>query len=574
MTQHIDKKKIVTPKKPKRHNKKSFLKHLRNIQLLLFFMVSIIMFISMFFIINSITNTVSKDYAKLYADNAVGILNTYLNEEIALITKVAQSNAIVDWFKDEENPDKQKDAYEEIMSTINVSSSKHIYLGIQSSMNEYNIEGTDSFEDVAPLATLAPDFPKDSWFFECIESDKDYLLNVDVDKAFQRELVWLNCKVQRDGVVYGAVCVGLEFSQVLDELFSEYQNDDVRSLIINEFGAIQMDSDLTGSENFFYAIYDQKNIADEFTNEVFLNAVKEYTKEIDGFYSANAPTTVLILEDDVYEYATIAPIDSTTWSVVTLYNSSALFDITNLLPIIILIFIILILLIIATNSVIVRFFINPFKKLVVSIEAVSKNLNIPIYGIDREDEIGELANCVNQMKHNLIDVLNKVHFDSLTGIYNRRYLDEHLSEILKTLSLDNGKISILMVDIDHFKKFNDNYGHSVGDECLRAIANTLTKCLSKPDDFVARYGGEEFIIVLPKTNLKGACFIASKILKACRTMELPTSSALINESVTVSVGIKSGIVARNTTPLHYIDLADEALYISKQSGRNKYTVHI
>ena len=551
---------------------KSIIGQLRNLNIILFLIIAGIMFVSMFYTINNISNTVSKDYAKLYADNAVGKLNTYLNEEIALITKVAQSNAIIDWFKDEENQTKKNDAYEEIMSTINVSSSKHLYIGVLDSLNEYNVEGNYLIEDVVPLAKLSDDFDKDNWFFECLSSEYDYILNVDIDKAYQRELVWLNCKVQKDGVVYGVVCVGLEFSHILDDLFSEYDNNDVRSLIIDEAGNIQMDSFLSGSENFIYAIDDQRNIKDEFNKIEYLNNLDCLKNRCD-YDAINDHVKVISLSEDKYQYVTIAPIDATTWTVVTLYNSSALFDITMILPIFFMIIIIFIFLIIATNSLILSFFINPFKKLVKSIEMISFNLYHPIYGLNRSDEIGELAKSVDKMKCDLIEVLNKVHYDSLTGIYNRRYLDENIDKIFKSLSREHRYLSILMIDIDFFKKYNDTYGHSAGDDCLKLIASILTKCSTRQDDFVARYGGEEFIVVLPDTKENGAYFVANKIIEATKTMAIPHKSSLVIDYVTVSIGIKCGKVEQTTQALDYINLADEALYTSKQTGRNKFTMH-
>ena len=570
--QFTKKRKISTANTQKSHRNIHLLERLRNINVILFLSISLIMFGSMFFIINRITNTVSQDYAKLYADNAVGTLNTYLNEEIALITKVSQSNALIHWFEDEENPVKKQAAYDEIQSTIQVSSSKHLYIGILDTLSEYNVEGTDSIDSIHPLAKLSTDLPKDDWFFECIESNKDYLLNVDIDKAFHRELVWLNCKVQRDGVLYGVVCVGLDFSQVLNDLFSEYETADVRSLIIDESGNVQMDSTLTDSQNFYYAIDKKKNINNQITNVEFLQALQAYTEDSDGYYAPNPETTVLNLEGEEYQYVTIAPIYPTTWSVVTQYNSSALFDMTNLLPLVVVMAIVFVLLIVATNSLMMTYFINPFQKLVISIEHISQNLNAPIYGTDREDEIGELANSVEKMKHHLIDVLNKVYFDALTGIYNRRYLDDHFSTILESLSRSGGGVSVLMIDIDHFKKYNDTYGHSAGDECLKKIAGTITKSILRKSDFVARYGGEEFIVVLPNADKNAACFVADKILKNIQNMALPHSSSETEDYVTVSIGIMSGKVDYTTTSLDFINLADDALYVSKQTGRNKYTI--
>lgn len=555
-------------------NRNSLSTRLRNINITLFLILTLIIVIAMFFILQNITNKVSKDYAKFYADNVVGTLDTYLKGELALIAKAGKSNAIIDWFEDENNQVKKQAAYDEMKGILEVSSSNNLYAGISKTLHEYDIEKTYSVEDVEPLFVLSTDIPKDDWYFECVNSNKEYLLNVDIDKAFNRKLVWLNYKVQRNGITYGAICAGLGFSEIVEELFAEYESEEVRSLIIDEHGVIQMDSTLIGDKDFLFTLDDEKHLTDEFSNVVFLEAVQEYTKEIDGYYNEDSPTTVLELEGEKYQYVTIAPIDASTWAVITFYSSSALFGIGNLLPMVVVMLISCILFIIVTNRSIVTFFIKPFKKLMVSINAVNLNLNEPVYGTDRKDEIGALAITVQNMKDNLIDALGKVHYDSLTGIYNRRYLDEHLTQVLKTLSEYKGHISILMLDIDYFKKYNDTYGHNAGDDCLKKIATIITECVSKEGDFVARYGGEEFIVILSETSQSDGCIVAENIIQSIRIAELPHKSSEISEYISVSIGVSSSVVEHTIDAQEYIKQADEALYLSKQTGRNKYSIYI
>jgi len=170
-----------------------------------------------------------------------------------------------------------------------------------------------------------------------------------------------------------------------------------------------------------------------------------------------------------------------------------------------------------------------------------------------------------------VDLTDKVHFDALTGIYNRRFLEDDLARVIKSLARSGGELSVLMMDIDFFKKYNDTYGHSQGDFCLKNVAEAIAGTLSRPDDFVARYGGEEFTVILPDTDSKGAKVIAAKIIANIRARNIPHEKSEAANCVTVSIGITTGNVLQGQSGGEYIKRADEALYISKQSGRNKYT---
>ncbi|MCL2042885.1 MAG: GGDEF domain-containing protein [Treponema sp.] len=169
------------------------------------------------------------------------------------------------------------------------------------------------------------------------------------------------------------------------------------------------------------------------------------------------------------------------------------------------------------------------------------------------------------------DLASKVHYDTLTGIYNRRYLDDSLGRIVKSLSRSNGMLSIMMVDIDFFKKYNDTYGHSAGDICLREVAEILSRSITREVDFVARYGGEEFIIVLPHTDEHGSHIMASRLLKNIIERGIPHEQNEVAGCITVSIGVTTVKVRYNHKVEHYVNHADKALYMSKQNGRNRYT---
>ncbi|MCL2208059.1 MAG: GGDEF domain-containing protein [Fibromonadales bacterium] len=171
-----------------------------------------------------------------------------------------------------------------------------------------------------------------------------------------------------------------------------------------------------------------------------------------------------------------------------------------------------------------------------------------------------------------LDLTDKVNFDALTGIYNRRYMEDCLKRTISTITRSGGgKLSVLMLDVDHFKKYNDTYGHIMGDSCLKAVAEVLKGSITRVDDFVARYGGEEFVAILPNTSEGGAHKVAERILANMVSRYIPHEKNDAAKCVTVSIGYTTGNVRLAQSGTDFIRRADEALYMSKQSGRNKCT---
>jgi diguanylate cyclase (GGDEF)-like protein len=170
-----------------------------------------------------------------------------------------------------------------------------------------------------------------------------------------------------------------------------------------------------------------------------------------------------------------------------------------------------------------------------------------------------------------IELEDKLHLDVLTGIYNRRFMEENFKRVVRSLSRAQGTLSIMMIDVDFFKRYNDTYGHGMGDDCLKAIAIAITKAVERADDFVARYGGEEFLVVLPYTDQAGAEITAVKLLESVRALRIPHKKSDAADHVTISIGVTTIKVVHGHHYMGYINHADEALYISKQTGRNKYT---
>jgi diguanylate cyclase (GGDEF)-like protein len=162
--------------------------------------------------------------------------------------------------------------------------------------------------------------------------------------------------------------------------------------------------------------------------------------------------------------------------------------------------------------------------------------------------------------------------DPLTGVANRRYLKQFIDREWRRETRHGHTVAVIMIDIDHFKHYNDHYGHQKGDECLRQIARTLGQCLHRPTDLLVRFGGEEFLAVLVETGLNGAVKVAQSMREAVERRRFPHAASSVGEFVTISVGVAAKPV-RTLTFQALLDLADQALYKAKDRGRNRVYVN-
>jgi diguanylate cyclase (GGDEF)-like protein len=157
--------------------------------------------------------------------------------------------------------------------------------------------------------------------------------------------------------------------------------------------------------------------------------------------------------------------------------------------------------------------------------------------------------------------------DALTGVGNRRHFDEQLTTEMRRARRQASNIALLLIDVDHFKRFNDTFGHQEGDTCLRMIAETVGRFIRRPGDLLARYGGEEFAVLLPDTDLSGALALAENIRAAVQ--EAARSICPAEQAVTVSIGAAAEVpTGDEVTGCALIAAADRALYAAKAAGRN------
>jgi diguanylate cyclase (GGDEF)-like protein/PAS domain S-box-containing protein len=191
---------------------------------------------------------------------------------------------------------------------------------------------------------------------------------------------------------------------------------------------------------------------------------------------------------------------------------------------------------------------------------------------DRKQSEIALAHVEADLKKVNQELQRLVNLDGLTQIANRRCFDERILYEWQRLYREQQPLSLLMFDVDYFKRYNDHYGHQLGDECLLRISQTVDQLVCRPADLVARYGGEEFIVILPNTNLEGAIAVAKNLHEAIADLQIPHQDSDVSDMVTISMGIASDIPNLERSPYVLINQVDQALYYAKQQGRNRSVI--
>jgi diguanylate cyclase (GGDEF)-like protein len=251
-----------------------------------------------------------------------------------------------------------------------------------------------------------------------------------------------------------------------------------------------------------------------------------------------------------------------------------------------------------------RFIAHPLEALTKIAQRVTEEANFQLQApVNTKDEVGTLAMSLNQLIRWVGEYTQKLEIaratlecrveertlalkeaneklqrlvilDSLTQIANRRYFDEYLFQEWQRCLRQQQPLSLIMVDIDYFKLYNDYYGHQQGDNCLVQVAQAISLSVKRSTDLVARYGGEEFAVILPHTPSQGAIQVAKDIRNEVKQLQIPHPRSQVRNIVSLSLGISWVIPQRELSPEKLMKRADEALYQAKAQGRNCYCIQL
>ena len=364
----------------------------RSVNTILIIIIFILVVVAAVITLNTINSNASENIAGSYSVETAEKFFSYISQDLILVQKAAKSMALTEWFAQEDDPDKKLAAYHEMMDYIGLLQNTILYYGIEGSKNQYFTEAGISPEQLVPFdkdRPLDPTVPDDNWYFECFNADTEYVLNIDIDIFTHTWQLWVNHKVIYNGDVVGVFCSGLQIESILSEMFAKYDNKNVRGYVIDKDGDIIMDSTLTD-------VYGINNIRNELSDPTFDTSINEYFGDISGHFDRQSPSKVIKLRNETYNYAAIAPIYGSDWSIVILVNSSlfsGFTDIASVLPLPLILLLALILYIIGQGALNNRLIFKPLNSLTQSVSEAGGQDEV-IFGIDRDDEIGKLARTI------------------------------------------------------------------------------------------------------------------------------------------------------------------------------------
>jgi len=396
--------------------------------------------------------------------------------------------------------------------------------------------------------TLDPAEKGSEWYEQALKMNTPFQIKINFDIGLQKTMLWIDAPVFGDnGKPIGLIGIGLFMNDYVNDTYKTIKNAD-------KLYFFNIDGEITGAHDMGL-LENKVNIADYFghTGKEILSVAKTLseTSEINYFEIKNAKLAVAV--DSIPKLG---------WYLVVLHH----FTLRESLPIAMTVLFVVMMVVLFACLMILNLYVV---KILSPINYLIGNLNRMLIDWElkhHEEDISEIDTLGKFIKMAIID--------QLTGVYNRRYFDGQLKTILNSLNRSGGELSLLLIDVDYFKNYNDTYGHDAGDGCLRRVATVLVQCITRGGDFVARYGGEEFVVVLPHTDRSGAKIIADKLLEKIRECNIPHSASDIADRVTISIGGITGSVNHSQYARTYVKQADLALYESKKNGRDRCTLRI
>ena len=208
-------------------------------------------------------------------------------------------------------------------------------------------------------------------------------------------------------------------------------------------------------------------------------------------------------------------------------------------------------------------------ELIARIRSHAKNY---LMQLERDAAFFALREMKKQLERSNLKLEKLSMLDGLTGIANRRHFDNSLQEEYSRSKETRSPLSLILIDIDHFKLYNDSYGHQPGDDCLKSVATTVANECKKSSDLAARYGGEEFVVLLPDTNTEDAVLVAERIREQVKYLRKEHKSSETSDHVTISLGVSTLLADGQIGAEELLERADKALYVAKESGRDQVAI--
>jgi len=521
-----------------RKNQLSMKRRVIFFSLILFLLIFVIGGSAFIFIMGQIMHENTKDELMKTVELEKLRLEASVRSEIAIVLKMADSPLIKRYFSQPDNLLLERITIEEIGAYGGAFASKLVFWVNDIDKIFYTV-GHEPY-------VVNPDIPENYWYNMSLYETEVYNFNINFNPDLGVTNLWINAPVfNNENIPIGIIGTGINISNFIDMIYNNYSGK-ADLFFFNAAGEI------TGT-----------NVVDLVKNKINITNVLgktgiEIFESIEGLGDYDIRYLETKKPDGI---AIIGAIPALEWYITAVHHFAPREKLQSAMTLLFIVMMFVIFSIFAVFNIFVSRLLNPLYRIIKEISRLSGDWDLKQFNENfKKNELDTLG-----------EFLNMTIIDQLTGIYNRRFFDGNMKKIIRSLSRTDGKLSLLMIDIDFFKKYNDNYGHDQGDNCLKEVAVILSKTLIREEDFVARYGGEEFVVVLPNTDENGAHLIADRLLKNIYDAKITHETSDVVPFVTVSIGGTTGIVKHSQEEADYVKSADVGLYKSKQNGRNQYT---
>lgn len=509
--------------------------------------------------------------------------------EIALSRQLANSPLIKAWARQPEDADLTRRALIELESFRVNFADKSYFVGLHPSGSYYHNNAKNEYA-AAPLRyTLDAKKPADRWFYDIIAQNRDMHINVNPDLPLGVTKLWIDVLIRDGNDILGVAGTGLDLTAFIREVVENSQPG-ITSLFVDHVGAIQVyrDEKLIDFASITKSAGNHKTLDMLFESDQDRQSVLAAMKEIEQ-QPAKTVSRMVQMHGQPFLVG-LAYLPEIAWYEVTLLDVNTLLPMQNFVGMLLVFVLSLLTALIAFNVLLGRVVLQPINRLARAIEQVqSDNFSPKDLPKGGKDEIGHLmqlfagmaqsvwaarselearvAERTAALQQSQARLQHMAQHDSLTGLANRALFSDRLQQALTAARRDQTHLALLFLDLDHFKPVNDDYGHAVGDELLKVVAQRMLSCV-RESDTVARIGGDEFVLLLRSvTDDAGqmASGVAEKIREAlARTFEIEGKHLHISCSIGIAIFPDHG-----SDDIVLASHADQAMYMAKQAGRNR-----
>ncbi len=510
-----------------------------------------------------------------------------LLREIVLARQLASSPLLLEWLQKPDDVVLEYRALAELERYREVFEDSNYFLGIAGNGRYYFNNAEDEYGNDQLRYILYPHEPADRWFYDMMARGSDLNLNVNPDQHLGVTKLWIDVLLRGpDGNILGVAGTGLNLSSFLED-FVDSEEVGISSLFVNNDGAIQLsrDQSLIDFASLSKQHDEQKrlNLMLGPSDLAQLQAAMAEVKAASGAASESVVSRFVNIEGVRY-LAGVAYLPEIDWYEITLMDLNQLLPLSRFNPILLIFAVSLGITVLLFHVVLGRVVLEPLQAL----DAAMRRFRRGEYhgeslGLRANGEVGRLVDEFEQMttevyeartnlEHKVrerTEALNRIsQTDPLTGLLNRRGMDERLIEELKRCARESRSLGVIWIDLDKFKEINDVYGHGIGDEALKVVAQVL-RSVVREYDAAARWGGDEFLVMIRDADRHWVQQICERLLRVIRGQTLLAHSGT-PLYLTFSIGAH---LARQDDLESVLRDADAALYAAKSAGRNCYRFH-